>query len=80
MADKYIAKDQILNSPIVQDYLNKNCKKDNKPVQQSAQKPRPSPPVNNPPSQNKPKNENNSSLLGDDVMGYYAGDNLFAGV
>lgn len=88
LADKYIAKDQILNSDIVKDYINKNCKKDDKPQQQSAQiqqKPRPSPQINMPsqPIQNKPKNENksnNSSLLGNDVMGYYAGDSLFAGV
>ena len=65
-----------------------------KQIQQSAQITRPSPQVNNipppppqvnntPPIQNKPKNEkkyNNSSLLEDNVMGYYAGDNLFAGV
>jgi len=77
LADKYIAKDQILNSDIVKDYINKNCKKDDKPPQQSAQipeKPRPSPQI-----QNK-ENNNNSSLLGDDVQGYYAGDSLFAGV
>jgi hypothetical protein len=83
LANKYIAKDQILNSPIVQDYLSKNCNKNNSPPQQSAQileKPRPSPQINNPPNQNKPKNENNSSLLGNDVMGYYAGDSLYAGV
>ena len=90
LANKYIAKDQILNSPIVQDYLNKNCKKDDKPpqpvqpVQQSAQipqKPTPSPQVNNtPPPQPIQNKSNNSSLLADDVMGYYAGDSLFAGV
>jgi len=83
LADKYIAKDKILNSDIVKNYLNKNCKKDDKPIQQSSQihqNPKPSPQVNNPPPQPKPKNENNSSLLGDDVMGYYAGDSLFAGV
>jgi len=80
LADKYIAKDQILNSDIVQDYLNKNCKKDDKPVQQSAQISKPLPEVNNPPPQPKQNNSNNSSLLKNDVMGYYAGDSLFAGV
>jgi hypothetical protein len=80
LADKYIAKDQILNSPIVQDYLNKNCKKDDKSPQQSAQIPQPSPQVNNTPPQPIQNNSNNSSLLEDDVMGYYAGDSLFAGV
>jgi hypothetical protein len=80
LADKYIAKDQILNSLIVQDYLNKNCKKDDNPVQQSAQIPKPSPQVNNTPPQPIQNNSNNSSLLEDDVMGYYAGDSLFAGV
>jgi hypothetical protein len=80
LADKYIAKDQILNSPIVQDYLNKNCKKDDKPAQQSAQISKPLPQVNNPSPQPKQNNSNDSSLLGNDVMGYYAGDSLFAGV
>ncbi len=84
LADKYIAKDQILNSPIVQDYLNKNCKKDSTPppqqVNQTAQKPVQQQPVQQPPIQQNKPNNNKSSLLGNDVVGYYAGDSLFAGV
>lgn len=80
LADKYIAKDQILKSPIVQDYLNKNCNKNNsiqtaqKAVQQQVQQP-----VQQQVQQQKPNN-NNSLLLENDVMGYYAGDSLYAGV
>ena len=83
LADKYIAKDQILNSDIVKDYLNKNCKKDDKPAQsaQIPEKPKSSAQVNNvPPPKPIQNNSNNSSLLENNVMGYYAGDSLFAGV
>lgn len=94
LTDKYIAKDQILNSDIVKNYLNENCssqknqfdiissKLPSKQIpqeesyytqsSQSSQKPQT--------SKSSVNNTNNSSLLEDNVMGYYAGDSLFAGV
>jgi len=88
LADKYIAKDQILNSDIVKDYLNKNCSSQKNPELISSKLPSKQIPqeetyyqqTSHKQSSKLLNNPNNSSLLEDDVMGYYAGDSLFAGV
>ena len=80
----YIKKSDILNSDIVKDYLNKNCKGSNtasntvqKPVQKPVQTPVQTP-VQKPVQ--TPVPNNSSELLRNDISGYYAGDSLYAGV
>ena len=93
LADKYIAKDQILNSDIVKNYLNKNCSSQKNPELISSKLPLKQIPQEESyytqssqsshipqTSKSSVNNTNNSSLLEDNVMGYYAGDSLFAGV
>jgi hypothetical protein len=71
VSKNFIPKDQILNSDIVKNYLKENCK-----TSQSVQ----------PPPQEETKYKKfidkvyENPIPPKDVMGYYAGDSLFAGV
>ena len=79
----YVSKDNIINNDVVQNYIKQNCNKQPpvKPQQPPVQPQQPPAQPNYQKHINKIYEEDKwESQLKQDVLGYYAGDNLFAGV
>jgi hypothetical protein len=88
----YIRKDQILNNDIVKNYINKNCQSNNNNSSNNVILPNIYEETKHISKPNNifeetmltPNNiiyeESKSELLGNNILGYYAGDSLFAGV
>lgn len=83
ISKNFIPKDQVLNSDIVKNYIKEKCSAlpSQPAVQPSAQLPsQPSAPSQPPSQPYSQQTKYKDDLLSKDVMGYYAGDSLFAGV